>query len=252
MTVDPLPTPAWAPLATEGLLAKATRIRTLAETVRDAQRLAVDADRYVERLGHVHELQRELARLEVCQGAFVRAGIPFEPSRKASNYDTSAAQFESAREAFRDEPTTIFERPYRDAQDRARNLTTGLEGRLKSAWTAHVDATVPTPARDQLDVFAQIPAFRAVTERLRELYAERKGLREALPTSDDDVGAPVDLADQIHAAWGQLGGGAPEPVLDLLRQAADGGGAPLDALTPDVRDWLDANGVTDALRIRIS
>lgn len=252
MTDATLPTLDSGRILPEGLLAKAQRIRTLAETVRDAQRLAGDADRYVERLGHVRELVDRLARLEACHGALVRSGIPFEPPRNVSNYVTSAGQFGAIRAAFQNEPTTIFEHSYRDAQERAVSLETALQRRLTKGWEAHVDATVPTPAQDQLAVFAKIPAFRAVTAQLRELYARRKQLREALPTSDVDVQAAADLADRIHAAWGELGGGAPEPVLDLLRRAADGGGAPLDALTPEVRDWLDANGVTDALRIRIS
>lgn len=236
----------------EGLLAKAQRILTLAEDVRNEQRLAKDADRYSDRLGHLRELAVQLEPLVACQHALAHAGIPFAPSPKASNYAISADQFGEIQKSFREEPESIFDTPVRDARERAQSLSDGLMKRLQQAWAAHIDATVPSLDRDQLDVFATIPAFRQVTRELGQLYDKPKRLRDTLPTSSADVQAPAELATLVNAAWSQLGGGAPPSVLDLLRAAGTPAGAPLGTLTPKVQAWLDSNGVTEALRIRIS
>ena len=239
--------------ATQGLLANAQRVLALAESVRDAQRVARQSDTFSERQQHVQDLLGRLAPLATAQQVMADVGVAFEGTPHGpATYVSAADSFAAIHTAFRSDPETVFGTPFREARERAGNIATGLRNRLRKGWDAHVKAVVQTPGSDQLDVFNAIPAFRDVAARLKRLYAEREPLAQSLPATDDDARAPHRLASEIAAAWGELGGGAPPPVLDLLRAAGSTAGAPLDALTEEVRQWIDDHDLSDALRIRLA
>ena len=239
--------------AQEGLLAQAQRVLALAESVRDAQRVAKKADSFSERRGHIQDLLGSTVPLAITQQLFVDAGIKFPGSpRGAGTYSNTAQQFTDVRLSFEDDPESLFGNEFRTARDRAANIATGLEKRLRQGWAEYVEATVPTHDPDQLDVFAEIPAFREAVHRLRSLYRNRASLVDKLPVAEEGIQAPRVLAEEIDDAWSRLGGGAPPPVLDLLRAAGTRSGAPLHAYTSEVRQWLDERGLTDALRIRLA
>lgn len=237
----------------QGLLANAQRVLALAESVRDAKSVALKSDKFSERKQHVQDLLGRLAPLAATQRALVEAAIPFPGSpHGAGTYTTTADQFEAVTSTFRDDPDSLFGTPFKEVKDRAYNIATGLERRLREGWAAHVESVVQTPAGDQLDVFAKVPDFRDVAVRLKALYASRAALAERLPTNAEEVQAPHDLAAQIEEAWRALGGDAPASVLDLLRAAGTPSGASLDTLTDDVRRWISDNNLSDTLRIRLT
>ena len=239
--------------ASDGLLAYAQRILHLAERVRDAQRVAREAERYYERKERVDGLVEELEPLVRAQRLLAEAEIPFKGTpHGAGTYSDTAARYRDVDEAFNADPSSVFGTPFREAAERTDKIVTGLRRRLLEGWAAYVDRVVPMQDPEQLEVFARLPAFAEVVDQLLALYRDRAALAEQLPQTEEDVRAPEALASRVEDAWLLLGGKAPEAVLDLLRAADSRAGAPLSALTDEVRAWLEEHDLTDALRLRLA
>ena len=248
------PTTADAPLPAGTLLEQADRVAHLAREVRGATQTAEQRSRFTQRLDSIRALTERIAPLLAVQRRLAEAGIPVEPPPlDGAGYRLVADLAAAARQAFEADAESILraETDVRTLRDKVNGVAAGLEQRLLAAWHAYVDATVPEPDPQRLETFQKIPLFREPVRRLHALAERRRAVRSALPASDEALALPGDLARDLDQAWDDLGGDAPAPVIDLLQGAGSRAGAPLDALTPEAVEWLDARDLTRHLRIRL-
>ena len=82
----------------------------------------------------------------------------------------------------------------------------------------------------------------------RQAYADLKHLSRTRPETREDFSRVRDLARRLTEIYGRFDFDVPEDVKCFLREVA-GGGAGLDLLTEEVRDWLRKQKISNHYRV---
>lgn len=137
---------------------------------------------------------------------------------------------------------------FNSLQTKVNSLKTELEEQLRQAWSVYKRQRIPMTSSDLLGLLAKIDDFKPTVQTIQHNIA-------ALNTVD----YPKDAAHfqqidqsikELSTAWNNLDA-VPTDVQDFLR-AATTHGASIDLLTPEVRNWLTAQGITRFFYIRLS
>lgn len=120
-----------------------------------------------------------------------------------------------------------------------------------SAWRAHRVAVFAgdTPA----DVRGKLARTKANDEAFRiyqDLYARLKAAFDDLPGVKGDIDRVGALAAQLEQAAQAFDFDVPAEVRQFLEAVLSVTGASLALLTPEVREWLEANGSLESYTIR--
>jgi hypothetical protein len=128
-------------------------------------------------------------------------------------------------------------------------LAQRISAKLAASWTAYVDGQHVEISEQLLAVLDQVPDLRAATKQVRSLQVQISVRRATLPKTEPDIDALDRLVVELRLKWHQLAGdGLPTSVLAFIRGAASGG-AQLELLTDEVREWLVSRGVKDAFHV---
>jgi len=120
-----------------------------------------------------------------------------------------------------------------------------------SAWRAHRAAVyagdTPAAIRGKL---ARTRANDLAFETYQALYARLKAAFDDLPSENGDIDRVGSLAAQLETAAQAFDFDVPSEVKQFLEAVLSVGGAPLSLLTPEVWQWLEANGSLASYTIR--
>jgi hypothetical protein len=130
-----------------------------------------------------------------------------------------------------------------------RDFPKEVDSALRTAWAGFVTDRLPTGRDDLLTVLARIPSFAQQIAVIRQGKLEATRLQQALPQSEEVFAELEALATRLRQAWAQLQAQElPESVLTFLR-AALVGTATLQLVTPEVRTWLERQGLLHAFKV---
>jgi hypothetical protein len=124
-----------------------------------------------------------------------------------------------------------------------------VDSALRTAWVTFVTDRLPTGRDDLLTVLARIPSFAQQIAVIRQGKLEATRLQQALPQSEEVFAELEALAARLRQAWDQLQAQElSESVLTFLR-AALAGTATLQLVTPEVRAWLERQGLLHTFKV---
>lgn len=110
---------------------------------------------------------------------------------------------------------------------------------LVVAWQQYTYDKVRKVDSASLAVLGTIPQFKSTIKNIHELQQDIGRIHSTLPMKDTDIYQFDKKADELSQKWQMLDAeGIPESVVVFLRAVGSGGGASLDLLTDEVRNWL--------------
>lgn len=128
-------------------------------------------------------------------------------------------------------------------------LKTALREQLSRTWKNYLFQHMPSTNNEMLSILAGVEAFKQTIQRIQRLDLQIQ--QAEFPKSSEEFESADRLIDQLKQTWNSLSSNeVPEDVLRFLRAAANQG-APIDLLTPEVKDWLTRHRIAGSLRIRL-
>jgi hypothetical protein len=235
------------------LLERATR---LAEKIGRYQKLKAAADVAVlvsTRADQVGQAAALVAQAREALSLFLAAGITVEFF--PANADELSEKAKTLRAIAADAPAGLADPPFNVAHEfthRLRGLATGADGAMREGWRRFIVENSPSGSDDVLDALGKLPQLRAGVTHIRQCRQKIATLAATLPADPARaVNQLRELAAEHRVAWTELTSDKlPGAVIMFLRACA-GDGAPVTALTAEVRDWLETRDLLASLRIRI-
>jgi len=117
-----------------------------------------------------------------------------------------------------------------------------------SAWNKYLSDLKPPIDQGIIFVLRSSPAYAEQLKGLQTLSAEFSTLEGRLPTSEEEISRPKELAEEMLQASENLPEEIPEPVQDLFR-AINSGNATAVNLTDEASAWLRENELLPSLKI---
>lgn len=213
---------------------------------------ANEAELFRTRATQLGEAAALLTQARVALDRFRAAGVPvdFHPV----NATELSERVETLRDLARDNPAALADPPFNLRHlftDRLRHLAVAANGAVSDAWRAYVAANGPAAHNDILNALGELPQMRAGVNRIRGYRQQVTALAASLPPDPAAAVAQLKTLVAAHdAAWRELTADeVPPSVIHFLRAAVTG--APVSALTSEVRTWLDARNLLGSFKIRI-
>ena len=231
------------------LIDDCTRLSKLARDTTDLKKYAADLGKFRDRQSKIEPLVQELSPLVTALRAFREKGLAnFDCSQKADvlllEVATTLNEFHKNRgwliEKFK---STIL-------QNKVSTLKSELEGYLKQAWADYKRQRIPNTNDDLLGLLAKIETFKPTVQTIQRLLNQLKVVD--FPKDIQQFEQIDQAIDDLSTAWSSLKSSeVPEAVLNFLRAAATHG-ATIDLLTPEVKNWLNNQGITRFFYICLS
>jgi hypothetical protein len=192
--------------------------------------------------------EQDIAILEEL-GAFAAATWPRLDVASRSSLGESATRLRIAAEALassdRQELVGIAHR----LRDLLRGVRRDATGALNEPWKRWCAEGNPE-LQSQGAALAKVPALQTVCDRIRRYELAVRAAQSKFPPSDP-TGALDNLEAERQAIEAELGRcGLSESVVRFLLAAA-GGRAKLGDVDTEIHDWLEANGVSDRVRLKL-
>lgn len=116
-------------------------------------------------------------------------------------------------------------------------------------WAAHVKAQIATEKPDALEASLAMTNENALClQEYKKWFEEIRSSERRLPDSQGDISNLDAMALALRQAYTKFDFSVPDDVNRFLK-AIGSGGASLELLTADVRNWLQANGGLKSYRI---
>jgi hypothetical protein len=235
------------------LVARASATLDRLTRLDETAQLANEGDRVRTRAEELERPAGELEHIALVVDALRRRGISIELPE--SSVVSMREQLAALRDRYRTDPSQITAADGRlrfSLWDPLRALPAELRGVVVAAWRSHAKGLIREQSVELLDVLEHVPGLQADARAIRELATEFDRLSESLPQDEPGIDRLEGIASEIERRWQSLeGGGIPREVVDFLAAAAVTG-APLDLLTPAVREWLDERSLTRYVRLSLS
>lgn len=232
------------------------RAAGLADKIGRYQKLkaaANEADLFRTRAGQFSEAAMLLSEARATLRRFADAGvsIDFVPANAGDLADKSV----QLRAIAADDPAGLANPPFNVAHEftnRLKGLAIAANSAIQTGWQRFVDENGPGGSDEILEALGKLPQMRASVARIRQCRHKVSTLAATLPADPARaVDQLRDLTSEHRAAWTELTADSlPAGVVTFLRACA-AEGAPIVALTGEVRDWLDARDLLGSFRIRI-
>jgi len=120
----------------------------------------------------------------------------------------------------------------------------------QSSWNAYAGPRMAALSKELLDALDRIDVFKKTVKRLRESQGPIDTLAGKSWVTELELDTFDQLVKQRNEVWEELkGGGAiPETVVDFLKRC-NKGGVQLDALTPEIVNWLKNREILSCFRV---
>jgi len=214
---------------------------------------ADESEQFHTRAKQLTEVAERITRVRQALDRLTNAGVDvrFEPSDGAAY----AAKAKALRTALQAEPAVINNPPFDlkyEFADRLTGIATAADNAMREAWIGYVAKRAAFGSEDVLTALAAVPQFRTSVAKIRRCRTEISSLRNGVPTDPNAVVERIDaLVEEHDAAWSELSADdIPPSVISFIRAAA-GQGAPVEALTAEVKNWLAGRGLLATFRIRL-
>lgn len=174
---------------------------------------------------------------------------------KSSDGTVYADKAKDLRALIQADPAAIndppFDLKYKFAE-RLTGIAAAADQAMRKAWTEYVANRAAFGSEDVLTALAAVPQFRASVAKIRRCRTDVSALGNSVPTDPNVAVKRIDeLVKEHDAAWSELAADdIPLSVIRFMRAAASHG-APLEALTAEVKTWLVGRGLLAAFRIRL-
>lgn len=232
------------------------RAAGLADKIGRYQKLkaaASEAELFRTRATQFGEAALLLAGARATLRRFADAGvsIDFSPSNAADLVEKSV----KLRAIAADDPTGLATPPFNVAHEftnRLKGLAVAANAAIVSGWQRYVSENAPAGSDEILEALGRLPQMRAGVARIRQCRQRVAALAATLPADPAQAVEQLrDLTREHRVAWTELTADSlPAGVVTFLRTCA-GDGAPIVALTDEVRNWLVARDLLGSFRIRI-
>jgi hypothetical protein len=232
------------------------RAAGLADKIGRYQKLkaaASEADLFRTRATQIGEAATLLAEARATLRRFANAGvtIDFSPVNAADLIEKSVR----LRAIAADDPAGLANPPFNVAHEftnRLKGLAVAANAAIESGWQRYVEENGPGGSDEILEALSKLPQLRAGVAHIRQCRQKVLALAVTLPADPARAADQLrDLTNEHRAAWTVLAADSlPAGVVAFLRSCA-GEGAPIAALTREVRDWLEARDLLGSFRIRI-
>ena len=231
------------------LIDDCTRLSKVAQNATDLKKYAADLGKFRDRQSKIEPLVQELCPLVTALRAFREKGLAnFDCNQRADvlllEVTTTLDEFHQNRgwliEKFK---STIL-------QNKVSTLKSELEGYLKQAWADYKRQRIPNTNDELLGLLARIETFKPTVQTIQRLLNQLKVVD--FPKDVQQFEQIDQAIDDLSTAWSSLKSSeVPEAVLNFLRAAAMHG-ASIDRLTPEVKDWLDEQGIARFFYVHLS
>lgn len=201
----------------------------------------------------------EASALQVRQGELAAVGAPLQSAaRRRTLYrmqglrpaglgrpaERLSTRVERLRERFRDDSrnaTLTRGVQWRDVLDQAKEAARSAENELTGSWRRYVESAFAGERPAELEgMLAPTELNRSALARYRTAYERLVRLRNEPADSVEAFGQVREIAGQLASIHETFDFDVPVAVKIFL-QATGRGGASLDLLTEEVREWLRAN-----------
>ena len=218
-------------------------LEILRRNVKDVRTVATRADQ-LEQLAS--SLRDRTSRLRLYRDHGLRPHILREKPQSLLDITRShRSKFDSDRSSITIDPEDSgFKWNYLRELERLIKL---MDRALDTAWQDHVRSLVPAGLDEQLVLLGGAGVMADQIQRMRELAHELVEAQSRTAMDADTFRQVRALARELNDLWKTLSG-IPEDIRAFLA-AASTDGAPIDALTPEVRNWLTEKGFFDSLRV---
>lgn len=126
-----------------------------------------------------------------------------------------------------------------------------LDSKLRTEWENYVMENNPAAKSELLYVLGRLPTFAATVSKIKRLSEQIMSMKQHLPKDKEDIKDFEKKVEELKLAWQKIGSDeVPKGVLQFL-QGAVSGGAHLNLLTDEVRQWLALNGLSNSFRINL-
>jgi len=228
-----------------GLAAKINQYEKLKGTAHEAAQFKTRADQF----GAIAErMDRTTAALSRFAQAKIAVGFAFHDPALIERTRTLRTAIEQDPNAIGDPP---FDLKYEFA-DRLYGLCEAAGQAMLQAWQAYVRDAAQSSSDEILNALSALPQFRQTIGRIRQCRMEIQSMFASVP---EDVAAGAkrigELVEAQRTAWAELSASDIPPAVIAFLKACGGDGAPLSALSDDVRAWLEARKLLGAFRILI-
>ena len=155
------------------------------------------------------------------------------------------------RESLQDDPLSITKgRQFTDMRKGFEKFATEGTECVQVTWGQFMPRAKPSVDTNQLAQAEQQNDFKTIALKLRTRakYAEKRGKNP--PATEDDFAELESAWEDIREMMAALPDVADDPLVqEFLKAANSSGGASIDLLTDEVRDWLQENNIADKYRI---
>jgi hypothetical protein len=236
------------------LLERAAGLAGRIERYQKLKGAAKEAELVGTRAGQIEEAAALLSQARVSLDKFSKAGIKFQYAPVSVQELTERAT--KLRAIAADNPAGLAEPPFNVAHEftnRLKGLAVAANQSIEEGWKRFVAENTPGGSDDILEALGKLPQMRTGVTRIRQCRQKVSALAAAVPADPASAIEQLRVLSAEHgSAWAELtADSVPPSVLQFLRAcAADG--APVTALTDEVRVWLESRGLIGSFRIRIS
>jgi hypothetical protein len=229
-----------------GLATKISRYQTLKSAAKEAEIVRTRADQ-------LEQVAALLAHARDALSRFAAAGVMIEFA--PAHADDLSEKAKALRVIAAEAPVALAVPPFNfthEFTNRLRGIATGADTAIRERWRHFITENSPGGSDEVLDALGKLPQLRAGVTQIRQCRQKIQALSAAPPA--DPVQAVAQLRALVaehQAAWATLTTDNLPRTVILFLQACAGDGAPVTALTEEVRDWLEARNLLGSLRIRI-
>jgi hypothetical protein len=213
-----------------------------------------------DRLADLQERQRRLAEVlpraqeaRDCLARLARRGL--HPSALPGVDDIARAREALLRlkGEFERDRSAVLRQDFREVLQLAQAAAERLEERARIVWSELHRQQTAAWSPEFLNALDRLEPFRPAVKVIRESQATLKQLELRFPPTDLDLDRFAAATEARKRALGQLEGqrGIPQPVVTFLTQCASSTGFPLELVTSEIREWLQAEGILASFRVRL-
>lgn len=231
------------------LIDDCNRLIKLSQDTTDIKKYAADLNKFRDRQSKIEPLVAELYPLIIALRGFRERGlVSFDCSQRS---DALLSEIANTRLEFHKNRGWLIEKFKSNAlQSKVAALKSELESLLKQAWVGYKSQHIPNTDDELLGLLEKIETFKPTVKMIQRLLNQLKAVD--FPKDAQQFERVDQAIDTLSDAWSNLKSNeVPEAVLDFLRAAATHG-ASIDHLTPEVRSWLDEQGIARFFYVHLS
>jgi predicted nucleic acid-binding Zn-ribbon protein len=231
-------------------ITRARELRQQADRLKNRQADEARALHFEKRRNELVELRKHLEEFALPAGVLARDGriLSDDLPESAEVEELLSKLLIKARQEAPEDFTKGND--YSRFRKRLEATSAALESLVDNVWKKFL-AELPPVNEKLLDDITTIPGQEQAVRQVRQLKSELQTATVRLPRVDDELKAIFKRAEALSTKLAGLSDAHyPIPVRQFLRAAQQPGGAALGLLTDDVRQWLEARGLIDRIRLR--